>query len=86
MDPVEIRQLLCDMPGVMDALVFGATDSNGLESIRAMLVAESGVTTEKVLSYCRERLAEYKLPRTIEFVDEIPQDLMGKTPRSKLEN
>jgi len=85
-DPLEVQQVLTSMPEVRQSLVFGARDRNGLEMIKALLVAESEISTDEVLRYCRERLAEYKLPRTIEFVDEIPQDLMGKTPRSQLEN
>ncbi|TDJ33851.1 MAG: long-chain fatty acid--CoA ligase [Gammaproteobacteria bacterium] len=85
-DPLEVQQVLSSMPEVRQSLVFGAKDRNGLEMIKALLVAEGEISTEEVLRYCRDRLAEYKLPRTIEFVDEIPQDLMGKTPRSLLEN
>lgn len=85
-DPVEVQQVLTSMPGVGQSLVFGAPDANGLEMIKALLVADGAISTHEVLHYCRDRLAEYKLPRTIEFVDEIPQDLMGKTARSLLEN
>lgn len=85
-DPVEVQQVLTSMPGVGQSLVFGAADANGLETIRALLVVDGEISTDEVLRYCRDRLAEYKLPRSIEFVDEIPQDLMGKTARSLLEN
>ena len=52
---------------------------------RALLVTQRDIPAEEVLAYCRGRLAEYKLPRSLEFVDEIPQDLMGKTARRLLE-
>ncbi len=85
-DPVEVQQVLTSMPGVGQSLVFGAADANGLETVRALLVVDGEISTDEVLRYCRDRLAEYKLPRSIAFVDEIPQDLMGKTARSLLEN
>jgi len=85
-DPLEIQQVLKSMPGVEQALVYGAPDANGLEMIKTLLVVTNVISTDEVLRYCRNRLAEYKLPRSIKFVDEIPQNLMGKTARSLLEN
>ena len=61
-------------------------DANGLEMVKALLVVTGEISTAEVLRYCRNRLAEYKLPRSIKFVDEIPQNLMGKTTRNLLEN
>ncbi len=61
-------------------------DANGLEMVKALLVVTGEISTVEVLRYCRNRLAEYKLPRSIKFVDEIPQNLMGKTARNLLEN
>jgi len=85
-DPLEIQQVLTSMPGVGQALVFGSMDANGLEMVKALLVVTGEISTVEVLRYCRNRLAEYKLPRSIKFVDEIPQNLMGKTARNLLEN
>lgn len=85
-DPVEIQNTLTSMPGISQALVFGAKDANGMETVRAILVAKHKIGTNEVLSFCREHLAEYKLPRRIEWVDEIPQNLMGKTTRKLIEN
>lgn len=85
-DPVEIQQVLMSMPGIGQALAFGTQDANGLEMIKVLLVADGKISTEDVLHYCRNRLAEYKLPRSIEMVKDIPQELMGKSPRKLLEN
>lgn len=85
-DPREVQAVLESLPDIDQALVHGARDAAGLTCIRAVLVRNADVSTEEVLAYCRGRLAEYKLPRIIEFVDEIPQDLMGKTARRLMEN
>lgn len=85
-DPREVQAVLESMPAVEEALVHGRADATGLQQIRALVVARSELSSEEVLAYCRGRLAEYKLPRAIEFVERIPRDLMGKTARSKLEN
>lgn len=85
-DPVEIQQVLTSMPGIAQALAFGARDASGLETIKVLLVTDGKISTEDVFQYCRNRLAEYKLPRSIEMVKDIPQNLMGKRPRKLLEN
>lgn len=85
-DPRELQAVLESLPAIAQALVHGVQDAAGLTRIRAVLVRKGDVSTEEVLRYCRRRLAEYKLPRVVDFVDEIPQDLMGKTARSLLEN
>ena len=85
-DPREIQMVLDSMPGVRQSIVFGVQDANGMEMVKALLVVKKGIDTQDILQYCRGQLAEYKLPRTIEFTERIPQDLMGKTTRSLLEH
>jgi long-chain acyl-CoA synthetase len=85
-DPREVQAVLESLPGIAQALVHGMEDAAGLTLIRALLVRKGEISTEEVLRYCRRQLAEYKLPRVVEFVDSIPQDLMGKTARRLLEN
>jgi long-chain acyl-CoA synthetase len=85
-DPHEVQAVLESLPGIEQALVHGTKDAAGLTLIRALLVRKGEISTEEVLRYCRRQLAEYKLPRVVEFVDSIPQDLMGKTARRLLED
>lgn len=85
-DPREVQAVLESLPGIAQALVHGVEDAAGLTLIRALLVREGEISTEEVLRYSRRQLAEYKLPRVVEFVDSIPQDLMGKTARRLLEH
>jgi long-chain acyl-CoA synthetase len=85
-DPREVQAVLESLPGIEQALVHGIEDAAGLTVIRALLISEGEISTEEVLRYCRGRLAEYKLPRVVEFVNSIPQDLMGKTARRLMEN
>lgn len=84
-DPVEIQRVLAAMPGVERSVVYGVKDVNGMQAVKALLVADEGIDANGVLAHCRAHLAEYKLPRIIEFVDRLPQDLMGKIPRRFLE-
>ena len=83
-DPIEVQAVIQALPGIVQALVLGRLDESGLESVHALLVAESGLSAADVLRHCRGVLADYKLPRRIEFVEEIPQDLMGKSAQPLL--
>jgi long-chain acyl-CoA synthetase len=49
-----------------------------MEIIKAILVAQPDCKLSEVISYCRDRLAEYKIPRIVDFRDEIHRDIMGK--------
>ena len=55
------------------------------EVVTAFIVRDSnGVTDDAVLAFCRDRLASYKRPRAVHFVDTLPRNAMGKIMRSEL--
>ena len=83
-DPEEIRAVIEKMAGVRRALVTGVESAAGGESVKALVVADAELSFGDVLAHCRQQLAEYKLPRIIEFSDHIPEDLMGKSARRRL--
>lgn len=83
-DPVEIENVLSMLPAVRQCHVSGVADERETEIIRCQLALRPGRRLDRadIIAHCRQHLAEYKIPRIIEFVDEIPTDLAGKTPMS----
>ena len=82
--PAEVEQVLARMAGVVDAAVIGVPDGRLGEVGLALVVRRDGLSEEDVLGYCRERLANYKVPREVRFVDALPRNLAGKLLKSEL--
>jgi len=84
--PEEVEAVLCGMPGIRDARVLGAQDASRGQQIVACLVAE-GPPPEMlaIRQYCASRLAPYKLPRMVIWLDRIPVTERGKTDRVQLD-
>ena len=86
--PDEIEAVLRTMPGVADVRVVAAPDPRRGQQIVACIVVgaqASSVTTLLIRRYCAERLASYKVPRAILFVERIPLTARGKTDRAALD-
>jgi fatty-acyl-CoA synthase len=82
--PAEIEAVLIGVPGVLDCAVFGIPDPEYGEALCAAVRA-SVVTTEAVIrDALKARLANYKVPRVIEFHDELPRDDSGKLLKRRL--
>jgi len=79
-DPVEIERVIGELPAVRAVRVDGSPDEHGMEMIRARIrpVPGAAVTRSDVVKQCRARLAEFKIPRVIEFVESDVEDLLGK--------
>ncbi|HZV46901.1 MAG TPA: class I adenylate-forming enzyme family protein [Thermodesulfovibrionales bacterium] len=84
-DPAEIRNTLLLYPKVKDAYVTGVKNRRGMEFIKAIIVAHPDCTAKDIVTFCKDRLAAFKIPRVIEFMDSIPVDVMGKVIRSAVE-
>lgn len=84
--PVEVDNVLFDHPKILEACAVGVPDSYRGESLKAFVVLKEGeeLTAEEVTGYCRERLAPYKVPREVEFLDELPKTAVGKILRREL--
>lgn len=84
--PVEIEGVLVQMEGVKDAAVIGIPDKQWGEAIKALIVKkpDSSVTEDSIIAYCREKLAKYKVPKSVDFVDSIPRTLTGKILKKDL--
>ncbi|WP_224336262.1 o-succinylbenzoate--CoA ligase [Haloprofundus halobius] len=84
-DPGEIVETLRSHPDVADAAVVGVPDEEWGERVAALLVPKNpGLSVEDVEAFCRERLAGFKLPRTIEFDHELPRTVSGTVDRAAL--
>jgi long-chain acyl-CoA synthetase len=83
--PAECERVLLDHPGVLDAAVFGIPDPEMGERLIGLVVArQPGLRAEELVDYARNRLAHYKVPRTIELVDDIPRSAMGKINKRQI--
>jgi acyl-CoA synthetase (AMP-forming)/AMP-acid ligase II len=84
--PDEVEQLLRTMPGVVDVRVLAAPDARRGQQIVACIVAGAdGVSPLAVRQYCASRLAAFKIPRSVIFLDAIPTTSRGKTDRTALD-
>lgn len=84
--PDEVERVIREHPLVTDARVFGAPDERRGEQLAACVVpADRALGVVALRAFCAERLAAYKIPRTIVFVDELPRDERGKVSRRALE-
>jgi fatty-acyl-CoA synthase len=82
--PAEVEDVLLSLQGVADAAVVGVPDERWGEVGVAFVVAESELTADDVLAACRERLARFKVPTTVRFVDELPRSGMNKVLKDEL--
>ena len=84
--PAEIEAALHGMPGVHDCAVFGVPDDEFGEALAAAIQPEPGAAldTASVQAWLAERIAGYKVPRTVEFLDALPREDSGKIFKRKL--
>jgi acyl-CoA synthetase (AMP-forming)/AMP-acid ligase II len=83
--PAEVEQALARMPGVADSAVVGVPDERLGEVGKAFVVRrDAGLSTEDVVAYCKGVLANYKMPREVSFIDELPRNASGKVLKFQL--
>ncbi|MDN5893820.1 MAG: AMP-binding protein, partial [Nocardioides sp.] len=84
--PAEIEQVLARLDGVFEAAVIGVPDERMGEVGRAYVVLRAGSDLGEVdvIAFVRERIANFKVPRQVAFVDELPRNLSGKVLKNEL--
>ena len=84
--PFEVEATLVQHPAVLEAAVIGVEDSDGLTKTKAYVVLKAGQHTDEaeLKAFVKDRLAPYKYPRFIEFVQDLPKTATGKIQRFKL--
>ncbi len=84
--PQEVEELLSTHDAVADAAVFGVPDEDFGQRLAASVIRkpDASVSAEELQAYVRQRLARYKVPREIEFVDDLPRTSTGKLQRRRL--
>ena len=84
--PDEIDRILIAHPAVMEAATIGVPDDKRGETVKSFVVLREGVTStaREITDHCRENLAPYKVPREVEFIDELPKSSVLKVLRREL--
>ena len=84
--PFEVEATLIEHPAVLEAAVIGKEDAEGLTKTKAFIVLTEGqtLTEEEAKEFVKSRLAPYKYPRFVEFIDELPKTATGKIQRFRL--
>jgi long-chain acyl-CoA synthetase len=85
-DPIEVEDILVQHPKVKEAVVVGIKGDHAGEIVKAAVVVEKGIECDEqeIFAYCKNHLAEFKVPKLVEFRDEIPKSPLGKILRKAL--
>ncbi|MCV7200102.1 class I adenylate-forming enzyme family protein [Mycobacterium angelicum] len=82
--PAEVESALAGHPGIADVVVIGLSDPHWGRRVHAVVQPAETLTEQQVIDYAKSRLAPYKVPKTVEFVDAIPRTAATKVNRSAM--
>jgi long-chain acyl-CoA synthetase len=84
--PADVEAVLFEHPAVKEGAVIGVPDERRGETVKAFVVLKEGetATEEEIIAFCRERMAAYRVPRIVEFRDDLPKSMVGKVLRREL--
>jgi long-chain acyl-CoA synthetase len=84
--PADVEAVLFEHPAIKEAAVIGLPDEVRGETVKAFVVLKEGETAseEEIIGFCREQMAAYRVPRSIEFRDDLPKSMIGKVLRRDL--
>jgi len=81
---VEVERVLAEHPAVAEVAIIGVPDDKWGEVVKAVVSLEGDATGEELIAFCRERLAAYKCPKTVDIMDELPRNPTGKILKKDL--
>ena len=81
-----MEEVLYQYPAVQEAAVFGIPDDYWVEKVHAAIVLKQGAqaTSAEIVEFCKERLARYKAPKSVEFMQVLPKTPSGKILKREL--
>ncbi len=84
--PREVEEVLLEHPGISEACVIGVPDELWGEAVKAVVVLEKGTraTEEEIIQFVGERVAGYKKPKSVDFIEELPKSAYGKILKREL--
>jgi long-chain acyl-CoA synthetase len=84
--PREVEEVICGHPSVLEVGVAGIPDPDSGEAVKAWVVVKEGqsLTADEVIAWCKKDMAGYKVPKQVEFRDELPKTTVGKILRREL--
>jgi fatty-acyl-CoA synthase len=86
--PAEVEAMLYAHPAIQEACVIGSRDAYRGETVKALVVlkgAAKQTSSREIIDWAREKMAAFKVPRVVEFVDELPKTATGKILWRKLQ-
>jgi acyl-CoA synthetase (AMP-forming)/AMP-acid ligase II len=84
--PREVEEVLYRFPAVQEAAVIGVPDDVWVERVHAVIILKEGqqATAEEIMGFCKQNLARYKAPKSVEFVPALPKNPQGKILKREL--
>jgi long-chain acyl-CoA synthetase len=84
--PREVEDIIYRHPAVQDVAIIGLPDPYWVEKVHAVITLKPGaqVTAKEIIDFCRQKLAHYKAPKSVDFIDAIPKNASGKILKREL--